>query len=122
VQFIVNRLKQALPEMMTVLPTEQHTHVREQFSRLVKTPRGIYALVDYVNFKGDGTSEEERYRGQGWGLLQVLESMSGKSDSAVAEFVQAADQVLTRRVENAPTDESPWLPGWRNRLKTYLYL
>ena len=33
--------------------------------------------MDYVNFKGEGVSSSERYRGQGWGLLQVLESNAG---------------------------------------------
>ena len=32
-------------------------------------------LIDYVNFKGEGVLETERYRGRGWGLLQVLEGM-----------------------------------------------
>ena len=37
------------------------------------TSRGTFALVDYVNFKGEGTKETERYRNEGWELLQVLE-------------------------------------------------
>ncbi len=122
VQFIIKRLKQALPKMMAVLPTrQQRTYVRQQFERVAQTPMGIYAIIDYVNFKGDGTSEKERYQGEGWGLLQVLENMSGNSDNAIAEFVLAADYVLKRRIKNAPKDESHWLVGWRNRLKTYTY-
>ncbi|MEN8221442.1 MAG: hypothetical protein ABFS56_34905 [Pseudomonadota bacterium] len=122
VLFIIKRLEQTLPRMMSVLPTEeQRTYVRQQFEHLAQTPMGIYALIDYMNFKGEGTSETERYQGQGWGLLQVLENMPGNSDNAVAEFVQAADQVLTRRVQNAPIDESHRLVGWRYRLKTYTY-
>jgi hypothetical protein len=122
VQFIIKRLEHTLPRMMSVLPTEeQRTYVRQQFDRVAQTPMGIYALIDYMNFKGEGTSKTERYQGQGWGLLQVLENMPGNSDNAVAEFVQAADQVLTRRVRNAPRDESHRLVGWRYRLKTYTY-
>jgi len=122
VQFIIKRLKQALPEMMAVLPSkEKRTYVRQQFDRVAQTPMGIYALIDYVNFKGKGTSEKERYQGEGWGLLQVLENMSGDSDNAITEFVLAADYVLKRRIKNAPKDESHWLVGWRNRLKTYTY-
>jgi hypothetical protein len=122
VQFIIKRLEGALPKMMDVLPTEeQRTHVRQQFYRVAQEPSGVYALIDYVNFKGEGTSPKERYKGHGWGLLQVLENMSGDSDKIMVDFAQAADLVLTRRVENAPRDESRWLPGWRNRLKTYTY-
>ena len=29
-------------------------------------------MIDYVNFKGDGLKPTERYKGEGWGLLQVL--------------------------------------------------
>ncbi len=93
--------------------------MQQQFYRIANSPNGLYALIDYVNFKGEGTSPKERYNNLGWGLLQVLETMPGTGD-AMSEFVQAADFVLTRRVQNASRDESRWLPGWRNRLKTYL--
>jgi hypothetical protein len=76
--------------------------------------------MDYVNFKGEGTSPTERYGGKGWGLLQVLEGMSS-SGSALAAFAKSADRVLTRRVELSPParGEKRWLPGWRNRVATY---
>lgn len=117
---IVKRMEAALPKMLTTLSTEtQRHHVQQQFYRVASSPNGLYALIDYVNFKGEGTSPKERYNNQGWGLLQVLENMPGR-DNAMGEFVQAADFVLTRRVQNANRDESRWLPGWRNRLKSYL--
>jgi hypothetical protein len=77
-------------------------------------------LMDYVNFKGEGVSPSERYRGQGWGLLQVLETMPA-TGPAIPAFVEAADKVLTRRVANSPParGEARWLAGWRNRLETY---
>ncbi|MFM8981770.1 MAG: hypothetical protein ACKOLA_02485, partial [Spartobacteria bacterium] len=64
--------------------------------------------------------ESERYNSQGWGLLQVLETMPA-SGNALPEFAKAADTVLTRRVKNSPPsrNEAKWLPGWRNRLATY---
>ena len=49
--------------------------IRENFDRVAGEPQGLYALVDYVNFKGEGTLASERYQGEGWGLLQVLEEM-----------------------------------------------
>ena len=57
--------------------------------------------MDYVNFKGEGVNPTERYRGQGWGLLQVLEAMPA-TGAPLPGFVKAADQVLTRRVANSP--------------------
>jgi hypothetical protein len=83
----------------------------------------MYCLVDYVNFKGEGIKPTERYNGQGWGLLQVLEEMQGypTGSAATAEFSRAASAVLTRRVQNAPAarGEQRWLAGWLNRCKTY---
>lgn len=122
IQFVIKRLEGALPQMLAILPTEaQREHVRQQFYRVAQKPVGIYALVDYINFKGEGVSPKERYKGQGWGLLQVLENMTGTSNDVMGEFANAADKVLTLRVRNASRDESRWLPGWRNRLKTYTH-
>jgi len=122
IQFVIKRLERALPQMLAILPTEERrNHVRRQFYRVGQKTVGIYALVDYINFKGEGVSPKERYKGQGWGLLQVLENMTGNSNDVMGEFAKAADKVLTLRVRNAPKDESHWLPGWRNRLKTYTH-
>ncbi|HDN25842.1 MAG TPA: hypothetical protein ENG03_01845 [Thioploca sp.] len=125
VQFIIQRLEQALPTMLESLPTErQRNHVFKQFYRVATTaPNGVYALVDYVNFKGEGTKPKERYRGQGWGLLQVLENMQGNSADVMGEFAQAAEFVLRRRIQNSPPErnESRWFQGWKNRIKTYTY-
>jgi hypothetical protein len=82
--------------------------------------RGCYALIDYVNFKGEGILSTERYQGHGWGLLQVLEHMSDDG-SATQSFAAAAAAVLRERVRNAPPErhEARWLPGWLNRVATY---
>lgn len=113
------RLERALPKMLEAVPSEDREKIRANFDRVAGEPQGLYALVDYVNFKGEGTLASERYRGEGWGLLQVLEEM--RSGPAASEFSRAADRVLTRRVANAPAarDEKRWLPGWRNRIRTY---
>ena len=121
-EFLVARLEAALPKMLAEAAPADRTNVQQQFERLTKTPQGCYALIDYVNFKGEGVLHTERYQGQGWGLLQVLEAMRGNSDSgAPDEFAQAAKAVLTRRVQNAPPDrhESRWLTGWLRRVNSY---
>ena len=121
-QFLVSRLEAALPKMLAEAAPADRTKVQQQFERLTKTPQGCYALIDYVNFKGEGVLHTERYQGQGWGLLQVLEAMRGNSDSgAPDEFARAAKVVLTRRVQNAPGDrhESRWLTGWLRRVNSY---
>ena len=120
-RYAAMRMEAALPKMLAATTPAQRAKIETNFRRVAAEPLGFYALMDYVNFKGEGVNPAERYNGQGWGLLQVLETMpvTGK---ALPEFAKAADAVLTRRVQNAPParNEAKWLPGWRNRLQTYL--
>lgn len=119
-RFAALRLEEALPKMLEAAPAGKQDRVRKNFHRVAAEPLGLYALMDYVNFKGEGVSPTERYKGQGWGLLQVLETMPVEGD-ALTEFAGAANAVLTRRVKNSPParDEAKWLIGWRNRIASY---
>jgi hypothetical protein len=121
--FIANRLEKAIPKMIENLPKKEKDKITTAFLRLTKAPNGLYALIDYLNFKGAGTSLHERYNGQGWGLLQVLERVPSFSQNPVVDFVNAAKGILAQRVKNSPPerDEQRWLKGWFNRLDTYLY-
>jgi len=120
VRFMVARLNRAMPDILASASPSERDHLKTQFHRVAKAPMGYYALIDYVNFKGEGTQASERYQGKGWGLLQVLQEMDGSGD-AMQAFAHAADRVLTRRVKLSPPErgEARWLPGWRNRLATY---
>jgi len=121
-EFLIGRLESALPKMLDEAAPGDRANVQQQFDRLARTAQGCYAIVDYVNFKGEGVLHTERYQGQGWGLLQVLESMHGTGDAdAVDEFARAARATLTRRVRNAPAGrhESRWLTGWIRRVNSY---
>jgi hypothetical protein len=121
-EFLIARLESALPKMLSEAAASDRANVQAQFERLLKSSQGCYALIDYVNFKGEGVLHTERYQGQGWGLLQVLEAMHGTSEaSAVNEFAHAARAVLTRRVQNSPAErhESRWLSGWIRRVNSY---
>jgi hypothetical protein len=117
--FLAQRLERALPGMLAAAPAEKRAVLRERFEHLAATSAGRFALIDYVNFKGEGTKLSERYQGQGWGLLQVLEGISGTGTPS--EFAESAVEVLTRRVRNSPVErgESRWLPGWSNRVRAY---
>lgn len=123
VVFVANRVLRALPVMMQAAPEESFRNVQKQFYRVALSPIGMYVLIDYANFKGEGVLKTERYGGQGWGLLQVLEEMkgTGSGPEALQEFCKAARAVLTRRVANAPKErnEQKWLPGWEKRINTY---
>ncbi|HEY4757234.1 MAG TPA: hypothetical protein VIH43_01650 [Chthoniobacterales bacterium] len=119
-QFLVARLEAALPKMLA--ETGDRENVQRQFDRVAATAAGCYALVDYVNFKGEGTLATERYHGEGWGLLQVLANMHGTDpQSALDEFAASAKAVLRRRVANSPPEraEARWLPGWLARVNGY---
>jgi hypothetical protein len=124
-EFIIERFNSLLPMMIeTISDIKQRQKAAKHIERLFSTARGTYALVDYANFKGMGVSPAERYKGRGWGLLQVLLDMRDKDTApdAVREFSESAERVLVRRVENSPKErnEQQWLAGWRNRVKTYL--
>lgn len=123
ISFMIQRLQQAIPRLTSTLSFDQQKHVQLQINRLINTPQGAYILLDYLNFKGEGTSPKERYQGEGWGLLQVLLSMRENQQgvSSVEEFITCAKQVLTKRVQNAPLErnEHRWLKGWHHRLDSY---
>jgi hypothetical protein len=121
-EFLVHRLQEALPKMLAESAPANRARVREQFDRVASTAQGCYALVDYVNFKGEGVLATERYAGQGWGLLQVLEGMQKNGREAVKSFAESAKAVLKNRVRNSPPErnEARWLPGWLKRVDTYV--
>ena len=121
-RFSANRLEAALPKMLAEAPGGEREAVRGRFYRVAAAPGGVYALVDYVNFKGEGVLATERYQGHGWGLLQVLEGMrDGSGTEATRAFAASAARVLTERVANSPAErrEARWLPGWKSRVATY---
>ncbi len=119
--FIINRMEESLPKiLLSINNSNQREHVKRQFYRVANEPNGIYALIDYVNFKGEGTSAKEKYQSQGWGLLQVLERMDPDNQDIILEFVNSAKYVLKRRTKNSHRNEAQWLQGWNKRLDTYL--
>jgi hypothetical protein len=119
-RFLAQRMENALPKLLAATSPLRRAHVKKQFERLAASGKGTFALIDYVNFKGEGTNPAERYNGRGWGLLQVIEAMEDESP-AVEFFASAAARVLTQRVKNAPPerDEARWLPGWVRRVEAY---
>jgi hypothetical protein len=121
--FLVARLQQSLSKMLEEAAPADRANVERQFARVASTPHGCYALVDYVNFKGEGVLHTERYHGEGWGLLQVLQQMQGTENGpgAAREFSNSAGTTLRRRVQNSPAErhEARWLPGWLNRVHSY---
>lgn len=118
--FLIARFNAAVPKILSEAPANQRNELKKRLREVGSTTRGAFALVDYVNFKGEGISKPERYRGQGWGLLQVLQAMTGRGNP-VDDFSDAAGRVLTQRVQNSPSsrNEKRWLTGWLNRVNRY---
>ena len=118
--FMQQRMQRSIQNIVQQAPANQRHSLNDKINALCSSPAGVYALIDYVNFKGEGLAHSERYNGQGWGLLQVLLAMENQPDSVLA-FATAADWVLTRRANNARNtiEKETWLPGWRKRLTTY---
>lgn len=121
--FIIARSRASLPKMLAAAPASERAKIEANYRKVASTPHGTYALIDYVNFKGEGTSPAERYNGQGWGLLQVLGGMNNVSSGppAATEFAASAKRTLDRRIANSPParGEQRWREGWHNRCNTY---
>ena len=121
--FLFERLRLSEAQLSEGLDAEEAARLKRNFQLLSDSTTGTYALVDYVNFKGEGTKPTESYQGKGWGLSQVLLAMkipAGPTD-APSKFAAAAARVLRQRVNLSPPErnERQYLPGWLSRTATY---
>ena len=122
-KYIMDRAMRAMPKLVKTTPPHLRNLVANNLNAVANSRGGRYVLVDYTNFKGEGLSRNGGYKGQNWGLLQVLEDMrpSQVGPQALNEFADASMRILERRVRNSDPkrNERKWLPGWRNRTNTY---
>ncbi len=92
----------------------------QKIAQLAASPSGMFALIDYAHFKGFGANKTEQYKGQGWGLFDVISLMK---TATLKDFQESARALLTRRAQNAPEEkkehEQRWLIGWINRVNQY---
>lgn len=118
--FIIAKSRASLPKILQAAGPDA-ARVRANYERTATSASGQYALIDYVNFKGEGINPSERYNGKGWGLLQVLQEMQGTNtgQAAAQEFSRAAKAVMARRVANSGGKDQRWHAGWQNRCATY---
>jgi len=123
-EYMARHLQEILPDLLASTPIEERWFIHEKFYSLARTPTGIYALVDYLNFKGSGISNSRHNYEHGSGLLQVLKGMkfAPPGSSPLQAYVLSAKNALIRRVDRASPSQNHerWLPGWFNRLNTYL--
>jgi hypothetical protein len=140
-RYFIYRLETTLPIILNLIPDKERLNIQNNINQLMRTPTGIYSLVDYTNFKGDGIKEYQRCSLKqstieiheiskslsaeqvyacGWGLLQVLRKMlQAPTDLTPNDaFSWAAGKALEIRVAAKPSEEH-WLPGWLKRINTY---
>ena len=127
-QFMVARAQGAMEKILKTTPDgTERDHIVLQFTRVIRGSEDFYPLIDYINFKGEGTNpneaamDRETGRRQGWGLKQVLLKMNGDAGdpkAARAEFADAAQAVLQQRVRNLPSNRV-FEVGWLRRVATY---
>ena len=127
-QFMMARAQGAMEKILKTTPDgTEREHIVIQFTRVVRASENFYPLIDYINFKGEGTNPNEAAmnretgRRQGWGLKQVLLRMNGVTGdpkAVRAEFAQAAQFVLQQRVRNLPSNRV-FEVGWLRRIATY---
>jgi hypothetical protein len=127
-QFMVARAQGAIEKILKTTPDgTEREHIVIQFTRVIRASEDFYPLIDYINFKGEGTNpneaamDRETGRRQGWGLKQVLLKMNGDTSdpkAVRAEFADAAQFVLQQRVRNLPSNRV-FEVGWLRRVATY---
>ncbi|MBT1514835.1 hypothetical protein KIP88_30540 [Bradyrhizobium sp. SRL28] len=127
-QFMVARAQGAMEKILKTTPDgTEREHIVIQFTRVIRASENFYPLIDYINFKGEGTNPNEAAmnretgRRQGWGLKQVLLKMNGDTSdpkAVRAEFADAAQFVLQQRVRNLPSNRV-FEVGWLRRVATY---
>ncbi len=127
-EFMAYRLNQALPKILKYAEnTKDRKLIYKNFNNILYnkkgniSTKGAYILVDYVNFKGDGTIETERYQGKGWGLFQVLKNMNPKDTNPYRAFAKSAQMILDRLIMVSPAKRNlkRFRAGWFKRLETY---
>jgi len=127
-EFIIERMQDSLRNMLaTTKSQEEKKRLKRNYMKVLYDEngtvsiQGLYEIVDYVNFKGEGTSKKERYHDEGWGLRQVLQEMDEQAKDPRKAFADAAKKVLQRRIDNAPPDrnETRWREGWFKRIDSY---
>jgi len=127
-QFLVARAQGAMDKILANTPdSAEREHIVAQYSRVVRASEDLYPLIDYINFKGEGTNpsetavDKETGQRQGWGLKQVLLKMNGTTTEpkvVLAEYSDAVQVVLQQRVRNLPSNRI-WEAGWLRRAETY---
>ncbi len=125
-KFIVMAFQKRWLSETQSLTLNQKAIIQLRLTKMMSFKKGLFAVIDYFNFKGIGLNQKEQYQGVSWGLASVLRAMNVAEDSSqdeyLSQFVIAAKKRLQLRVKLAPAErnEFRWLKGWEVRLDQYL--
>lgn len=124
-RFIALSFEQRWLAAIAPLSVEKQVLLNQRLKEMMAFKQGLFAVIDYFNFKGIGHNSKEQYQGQSWGLISVLESMpvlkEPSEEQLLEAFIQASKDRLRLRTQLAPTErnEARWLKGWFKRLDAY---
>lgn len=121
VQHQMNFMVEKLKLISNNLSQEESLQFIKKFKKIHETDNGVFALLDYTNFKGFGTNPNERYNNQGWGLYQVFQEIEFNDrfkNNPVIVFKEKCRLVLLRRIKNNPIDKK-YRKGWLKRINKY---
>ncbi len=125
--FIAQAFEQRWQLETATIHSERLKVLNDRLQHMMSFKQGLFAVVDYFNFKGLGNNLKEQYQGKSWGLISVLEGMPQAvfndftPQKGLVAFIDSAKNQLQQRTELAPVErkESRWIPGWFARLEGY---
>lgn len=135
---IAERLQRAMDpsspdSLLTGLTEEQSTLVQKNFDLVVHcfNPSGIYALIDYVNFKGEGRLDgSEKFVGVSCGLLQVSLNIQtpeevANDETIINAFVEGAkvtlnNRIIYHKIQDPNSNDRQYWNMWVAHLSDYL--
>lgn len=120
-EFIADQFMKIEAKMVNKIPVKERSQFKRNLQALSSNVSGLYALIDYLNFKGSGLNSHLEH---GSGLTQVIYGMkyAPQTLSVFEAYVWSAQRALARRVlnTNQTLGSERWLHGWYKRLDTYL--
>lgn len=118
IKFLITHSFETFETIIDSFDDVDKTVMKNKFVQLLEDPRGLYALIDYCQFKGSGLHQKEFKDGKGFGLKQVVEALPCESCN-VESFVKTAKDILKERAKNSNGHDEKWLSSWINRLDRY---
>ena len=122
-KFMIKRLEDEWINILAAAPSDRQDQLQYYFELMRSSLLGTYALVDYLNFKGNGLNPREERNGHRFGLLQVMLDMpDGLTEENITKaFAICAARRLVNYIGQFAPEYKPvkFLAGWVKRVSTY---